>query len=622
VIRAQGSSFTDEHGRTLILRGVNLGGSSKVPFTPNGATHLRDGFFEHRHVSFVGRPFPLDQADEHFTRLREWGFTFLRLLVTWEAVEHAGPGEYDEAYLDYLWAVVKQAGDYGFDVLIDPHQDVWSRFAGGDGAPGWTFEAVGLDVTQFAETGAAMTHQAHGDPFPHLLWPSNETRLAAATLFTLFFGGDDFAPATRLEGQAAQSYLQRHYIAAVARVAQRLKDLPNVVGYGTLNEPSPGYIGWPDLRMAGGQVKKGPCPSPYQAMLLGAGFSQTVDVWDIRWSGFKRIGVRALNTHRARAWLPGHDCVWRQNGVWDIGPDGSPRLLRPHYFAERNGRPVDFSQDYYLPFARRFAEAVRAADPRTLVFVESAPRQPPPRWHMPGVVYAPHWYDGFVLALKRYSRWLAVDFHTGRLVFGPGRIRRSFAAQLNRFKREAIERLNDAPVLIGEFGIPFNLQEGRAYRTRDFSAQIQALDRTLRTLEDTLLSGALWNYTADNTNARGDLWNGEDLSIFSRDQPTDPTDIHSGGRALLAAVRPYTRKIAGEPLRMVFDVRRRVFEFEFRHDASVSEPTEVFVPNHQYPQGCVVKVSDGTYSLDQLAQTLRYRHSLDRPEHTIRIQAV
>ena len=60
-------------------------------------------------VTFVGRPFPLEDAHEHFSRLRRWGFTFstystrmaredtiltcnvVRFLVTWEAVEHAGP---------------------------------------------------------------------------------------------------------------------------------------------------------------------------------------------------------------------------------------------------------------------------------------------------------------------------------------------------------------------------------------------------------------------------------------------------------------------------------------------------------------------------------------------------
>jgi aryl-phospho-beta-D-glucosidase BglC (GH1 family) len=73
-------------------------------------------------------------------RLRHWGFNCLRFLTLWEAIEHPAPGEYDEAYLDYLYQVVKKAGEYGFAVFIDPHQDAWSRMSGGDGAQGWTLE--------------------------------------------------------------------------------------------------------------------------------------------------------------------------------------------------------------------------------------------------------------------------------------------------------------------------------------------------------------------------------------------------------------------------------------------------------------------------------------------------
>ena len=53
-----------------------------------------------------------------------------------------------------------------------------------------------------------------------MIWPSNETKLATATMFTLFFGGSDFAPETRIEGEPAQEYLQRHYIAAVCQLAR------------------------------------------------------------------------------------------------------------------------------------------------------------------------------------------------------------------------------------------------------------------------------------------------------------------------------------------------------------------------------------------------------------------
>ena len=81
------------------------------PAKPDGATYMNNsaGFWEDREtVSFVGRPFPLEEADEHFGRLAAWGLSFVRLLVTWEAVEHAGPGKYDEEYLEYLVQLVRK----------------------------------------------------------------------------------------------------------------------------------------------------------------------------------------------------------------------------------------------------------------------------------------------------------------------------------------------------------------------------------------------------------------------------------------------------------------------------------------------------------------------------------
>ena len=97
-IHVVGNQFVDQYGRTLMLRGVNLCGNSKLPTSPPGSTHLSAGFYYHRQVSFVGRPFPLTEAHEHFQRLRcldifkklildrAWGLTFVRLLVPWESL--------------------------------------------------------------------------------------------------------------------------------------------------------------------------------------------------------------------------------------------------------------------------------------------------------------------------------------------------------------------------------------------------------------------------------------------------------------------------------------------------------------------------------------------------------
>jgi hypothetical protein len=153
-MRIDGEWLKEEDGRTALLRGVNLGANSKVPFKPDGASWRKEGFYDYRDVSFVGRPFPLSEADEHFRRLKEWGLTFERFLVTWEALEHAGPGIYDEAYLDYIRAVLEKAAEYGISVFIDPHQDVWSRWTGGDGAPGWTLDVVGMDLSKLHAAGA------------------------------------------------------------------------------------------------------------------------------------------------------------------------------------------------------------------------------------------------------------------------------------------------------------------------------------------------------------------------------------------------------------------------------------------------------------------------------------
>ena len=275
-----------------------------------------------------------------------------------------------------------------------------------------------------------------------------------------------------------------------------------------------------------------------------------------------------------------------------------------------------------MPFTRRYARSIREVMPQALIFFECDPNHAVPRtWQgereAKGIVYAPHWYDALTLLTKRYSSLAAVDELTGKVVVGAGRIRKSFAAQLAQRKSEALQTFGGIPTLIGETGIAFDLNNKDAYRSGDFSVQEQALERTVRALEDNLLSCTLWNYTADNTNARGDLWNDEDFSIFSRDQQANPADLNSGGRALSAAVRPYAARIAGELLEMSFDSQRKVFRLVFRHDPQISAPTEIFLPNLHYPAGVQVEVSDGRWKHHPEHQALIYAHTNERDTHTL-----
>lgn len=626
MVAIKGNNFIDQYGRVLHLRGVNLGGSSKVPCMPDGATWNKQGFYQHRNVSFVGRPFPLEEADEHYSRLKSWGLTFLRFLITWEAIEHSGPGEYDQEYLEYLTRVVEKAAGHGLTMFIDPHQDVWSRFTGGDGAPGWIFEKLGMDLTKFHQAGAAFTHQECGDPYPRMIWSSNYSRYACATMWTLFFGGNTFAPETKIDGIPVQDYLQEHYINALRQAAERLKGFGHVVGFDTLNEPSVGYIGYPDLnRIAADLVAQGPSPTMYQGMLLAAGYPQEVSVKSQ--IPFAPARKKLINDEGISIWQPGVIPIWQQHGVWGLDETERPVLHRPDYFSAQNGKPVNFYSDHFLPFVEKFTQGIRAHKPEAIIFVSPPPGElasgehPDFRMESENVVYAPHWYDGVTLALQRYIPWLGVNPQKGKIeyLFGRKRKRRSFVEQIADHISTAEKLLGKAPTLIGETGISYNLNAKRAYTTGDFSQQILAMDDTIQALEANLVNFTLWNYTADNTNLRGDLWNDEDLSIFSRDQMTGAGSLNDGGRALEAVVRPYAIKTPGHPVYMHFDLQTKGFVFKFELDTRITAPLEIFLPQFQYPEGVEIEAPAGKVEVLLTEQKLLYSPNTNHQHHTISI---
>ncbi|KAL1915451.1 uncharacterized protein VTP21DRAFT_6575 [Calcarisporiella thermophila] len=557
-----------ESGRILFLRGINLSGGTKLP-VGIPSHDLKDFWVDHdRFVNFVGRPFSLEDADTHLQRLKNLGFNFLRYLVTWEALEHEGPGIYDVEYIEYVIQVLKKCKQYGFRVFIDPHQDVWSRHCGGSGAPGWTLTLVGLNPNSFVATNAAIVHNTYPDPlnFPKMVWSTNYSKLATATMMTLFFAGSFFAPKCIVDGVNIQEYLQTHFINAMVALAKRIvaeEGLADevVVGYDTLNEPWPGYVGLKDLsqQMPFVELRKDIMPTPFQGFQLGHGLATQVEKWEMGTFGPYHAGMQLIDPAGARAWdvpekdwtrLEGSDrvfpwweksskwrrgeCLWAQHGVWD--PE-TGALLRPDYFYTNpsTGLPIDWARDCWVPYARRYALALRKVHPNAIIFAHAMPNEPPTSLNPSGeaplerLVHSPHWYDGLTLISKKwrtfnvdylgYKRgkygWLGL---AGAIRFGERAIRQCFVDQMELIRAESKEQFGDFPVLIGEVGIPFDLEGSGIRDGRDIrnaaSPQSRALDANLHALDTALMNFTLWNYCPDNDPVYGDNWNGEDLSIF------------------------------------------------------------------------------------------------------------
>lgn len=620
-IHTKSTTFRDSDGREIILRGINLAGSSKIPYKPHLATHVRENFFTNE-ISFIGRPFPLEEADQHFQRLKDWGFRFLRLLITWEAIEHKGPGIYDEEYIEYIYQIAKKAGDYGFDLFIDPHQDVWSRFTGGDGAPKWTLEMAGLDVTKINDSYTALVHNLYGDPFPKMVWPANYSKLACATMFTLFFGGKDFAPQLKINGINIGDYLQQHYIDSIVKIAKKTRELPNVIGFDTLNEPSKGWIGIDDVDDSGKFYKVGYCPTPFQSMLLGSGIPQTV----LKFEFENIIGKKELNQQKTNTWKNGSECIWKQHGVWDMDEKGNPVLLKPDYFSMVNGKKINFMEDYFKSFLLKFARAIQSVNPDYMIFVETTvEHRKLPNWpdvKISNLVNADHWYDEFTLITKTFKPDNIYHVRKRKMLKTKEMVEQEFKDEVAELRQDGDNFHGGIPTLVGEFGIPFDLNDRKAYETGDYSDQINALDRSYRAMEANLMNCTLWNYTPDNTHERGDQWNGEDLSVFSKDDQSNPEDINSGARAIEAFARPYPFKTAGTPLQFSFDIKTRIFTFSFRHDEKIKSPSVIIVPEYQYPDGYKVEVSDGSYEKFEKTGEMVYYHSSENEIHNIRILPV
>ena len=119
---SDGHVLRDASGRTVILRGYNVKVQGLFDVTPD------DGGAPHETIP------PLDGAD--FALMQKSGVNVLRVPLSWSAFEPT-PGAYQASYLAAIDAFLDEVAPYGFFVLLDFHEDGWSKDLCEDGAPAW-----------------------------------------------------------------------------------------------------------------------------------------------------------------------------------------------------------------------------------------------------------------------------------------------------------------------------------------------------------------------------------------------------------------------------------------------------------------------------------------------------
>jgi endoglycosylceramidase len=137
------AALYDSAGRQVTLRGTNF-------------NQLGDYFVTDPRLPTVAT---LDAAD--WDDAQAMGFSVVRLVTTWSAWEPER-GHYDEAYAARVSAAVADANAHGIYVIVDLHQDAWSKFVyspvdhvcpagwtrgrGWDGAPAWATFTDGAET--------------------------------------------------------------------------------------------------------------------------------------------------------------------------------------------------------------------------------------------------------------------------------------------------------------------------------------------------------------------------------------------------------------------------------------------------------------------------------------------
>jgi len=191
----EGRTFRDGRGRQLLFRGYN----AKV----NGLFDV--SFDDGRTPNYT---FPsLDEAGAQ--RMEELGFDVIRLCINWSALEPK-PKQYSADFFATLDAILALAKKHHLYVLLDMHQDAYSKEIGEDGAPLWAIVPPPEKILQ---------------------GPSDDSRRLSNQVLKAGFSFFDDAPLD--DGRT----LQQAFIDAVSEMVKRHLGDPTVLGVEDFNEP-------------------------------------------------------------------------------------------------------------------------------------------------------------------------------------------------------------------------------------------------------------------------------------------------------------------------------------------------------------------------------------------------
>ncbi len=427
-------------------------------------------------------------------------------------------------------------------------------------------------------------------------------------MFTLFFAGDTYAPGINAQYPngtevSIQTYLQGYYLDFIDVVASTVKDKWNVLGFNSMNEPSQGYVGLSDLRKSILPIPLGYVQSGFDGMRLSSGETMNIHFYS---SLFRFDKTEIVNKKGTIPWKsPEHD-IWQKLGVYTIQKETGERILLKRDYFKLDGI---FENEFLLPFFEKLTNVIAKQNDKFILYAEPQLTDKihvaPHELDINRYAWSPHWYDVFVLMLKRYVSWVSIRVDMFLPIIGSKFIDMAFEKNLQVLKESA----NNLHVIVGETGIPFDLFSSNNNKYVDAK---KALDRTLRAFEANNLEYILWNYNHDTDDADGDGWNKENFSIRAND----------GNRGISIISRPYVYMYDEclDILSQTFDMIGQQYYLKIRIGENKSEVSSrevklfLYIPEIHFKQP-TIEISSGAIDHDVETQTIIWTLPKSNLEH-------